>query len=346
MARQYNLKNLNGIHLKAPYDYASYTTGGVNALIEDYDFYPYKSNDLSDFEFINGSYNLVDKTSVYYNMPMGDGFIGNNSKASRTIDVGYTQFKKNNTLVKGEVYYTSFDMYFNFNGEGQNYEVNSTGYTINVNIYAIIGNNKKKLKLSNLKVYDYASATYSGSTANPVVAGYVNISTSFFNNWVTIIDSNTTLRASYLPHPHEYVINNNGASSIGMSWIEGTVGSPNYGTLMSQNINGYSSVTKISFSTPGIGEYLGPITHTIQDLGLAPEPNISPFNFMSGYMFKVTAELDVSTETLFNSNICTGNKDFKIMVDYNGRISQTTVAYVNETFDLPDSAPVGPPPSA
>ena len=71
---------------------------------------------------------------------------------------------------------------------------------------------------------------------------------------------------------------------------------------------------------------------------------------MSGYMFKVTAELDVSTETLFNSNICTGNKDFKIMVDYNGRVSQTTVAYVNEAFNLlnsaPVGAPVGPPPSA
>jgi hypothetical protein len=343
MARQYNLKNLNGIHLKAPYDYTSYTTGGVNALIEDYDFYPYKSNDLSDFEFINGSYNLVDKTSPYYNMPMGDGFIGNNSKASRIVNVDYAQFKKNKTLVKGGVYYTSFDMYFNFNGEGQNYAVNSTGYTINVNIYAIIGNNKKKLKLSNLKVYDYASATYSGSTSNPVVAGYVNISTSFFNNWVTIIDSNTTLNVSYLPHPHQYVINNNGATSIGYSWTEGTVGSPYYGNSLGANLAGHSSVTKISFSTPEVSG-VSP-NYTMQDQGLAPEPNISPFNIMSGYMFKVTAELDVSTETLFNSNICTGNKDFKIMVDYNGRISQTTVAYVNETFDLPDSAPVGPPPS-
>jgi hypothetical protein len=341
MARQYNLKNLNGIHLKAPYDYASYTTGGVNALIEDYDFYPYKSNDLSDFEFINGSYNLVDKTSAYYNMPMGDGFIGNNSKASRTINVGYTQFKKNNTLVKGEVYYTSFDMYFNFNGEGENYTVNSTGYTINVNIYAIIGNNKKQLKLSNLKVYDYAGA-YSGSTSNPYSNGYVDISTSFFSDYVSIVGGGTELFASYLPHPHQYVINNNGSSQIGYSWTEGTVGSPNYGNSLGANLAGHSSVTKISFSTPVVASG----SYTIQDLGLAPEPNISPFNFMSGYMFKVTAELDVSTETLFNSNICTGNKDFKIMVDYNGRISQTTVAYVNETFDLPDSAPVGPPPSA
>jgi hypothetical protein len=56
---------------------------------------------------------------------------------------------------------------------------------------------------------------------------------------------------------------------------------------------------------------------------------------MSGYMFKVTAELDASTEELFNSNICTGNKDFKIMVDYNGRVSQTTVAYLPETVDIP-----------
>jgi hypothetical protein len=31
MARQYNLKNLNGIHLKAPYDYTSYSTDDVRS---------------------------------------------------------------------------------------------------------------------------------------------------------------------------------------------------------------------------------------------------------------------------------------------------------------------------
>jgi hypothetical protein len=333
MARQYNLKNLNGIHLKAPYDYTSYSTNGVvNALIEDYDLHPYRSNDLSDFEFINGVYNLVDKTSDYYDMPMGNGFIGNNSKASRNIAVDYTQFKKNNTLVKGEVYYTSFDMYFNFNGDGQNYNVNSTGYTINVDIYAIFGNNKKKLKLSNLKVYDYGSATYSGSTSNPVIGGYVDISTSFFDDWVNI--NGDTINVSYLPHPHQYLIENTSGSSLTFEWIEGAVAYPGYGTTQSQTVSSGGNLYITSFSTPiivgfGFGSY------TMQDQGLAPEPNISPFNFMSGYMFKVTAELDASTEELFNSNICTGNKDFKIMVDYNGRVSQTTVAYLPETVDIP-----------
>jgi hypothetical protein len=51
-------------------------------------------------------------------------------------------------------------------------------------------------------------------------------------------------------------------------------------------------------------------------------------------MFKVTAELDTSTEELFNSNMCTGNKEFKIIVDYNGTISQTTVEYVYEEENI------------
>jgi hypothetical protein len=343
MARQYNLKNLNGIHLKAPYDYTSYSTNGVvNALIEDYDFHPYKSNDLSDFEFINGSYNLVDKTSIYNDMPMGNGFIGNNSKALRNIAVGYTQFKKNNTLVKGEVYYTSFDMYFNFNGDGESYTVNSTGYTINVDIYAIFGNNKKKLKLSDLKVYDYASATYSGSTSNPVVAGYVDISTSFFDDWVNIIGD--TINVSYLPRPHQYLIENTGGSSIDFIWIQGAVGYPGYGTTQYQTVSSGGNLYITSFSTPTTAGF-GVPSYTMKDQGLAPAPNISPFNFMSGYMFKVTAELDASTEELFNSNTCTGNKDFKIMVDYNGRISQTTVSYVQESISIPNNPGGGPLPA-
>ena len=334
MARQYNLKNLNGIHLKAPYDYTSYSTNGVvNALIEDYDLHPYRSNDLSDFEFINGVYNLVDKTSDYYDMPMGNGFIGNNSKASRNIAVDYTQFKKNNTLVKGEVYYTSFDMYFNFNGDGQNYNVNSTGYTINVDIYAIFGNNKKKLKLSDLKVYDYASATYSGSTSNPVVAGYVDISTSFFNNWVNI--TGDTINASYLPIPHRYDVQK--TSGLGsyttITYIEGNINDPFYGMYVNLNVYNNSVYNITSFNNPVIP------TITVTDNGVAEAPsNISPFNIMSGYMFKVTAELDASTEELFNSNTCTGNKDFKIMVDYNGTISQTTVSYVQESISIPNNS--------
>ena len=345
MARQYNLKNLNGVHLKAPYDYTSYSTDDVSALIQDYDFHPYRSNDLSNFEFINGSYNLVDTTSPFYGKPMGDGFIGDNSKATRIIAVDYTQFKKNNTLVKGEVYYTKFDMYFNFNGDGQNYEVDTTGYTINVDIYAIFGNNKKKLRLSDLKVYDYASATYSGSTSNPVVAGYVDISTSFFNNWINI--TGDTINVSYLPIPHRYDINKIGGGDMAVSWIEGTVSDPDYTTTKIQTFSGSTGINIISFSEPVVtdSDPFTPATYTVQDQGIAEAPsNFSPFNLMSGYMFKVTAELDVSTEELFNSNICTGNKDFKIMVDYNGRISQTTVGYVNDEIAVEDDGS-GPPPS-
>jgi hypothetical protein len=330
MARQYNLKNLNGIHLKAPYDYTSYSANGVNALIEDYDFHPYKSNDLSDFESINGSYKLVDKNSIYNNMPMGNGFIGNNSRASRTIPVNYTQFKKLNTLVKGEVYYTSFDMYFNFNGDGQNYTVGSNGYTIAVDVYAVFGNNKKKLKLSDLKVYDYG-VFYTGSTSNPYSYGYIDISTSFFNNWVNI--SGDSINVSYLPHPHRYELINTGGSSMTVSWIEGSVGFPGYATTQTQSVSTGGNLNVVSFTTPVVSGFASP-TYTIQDQGLAEGANISPFNFMSGYMFKVTAELDTSTEELFNSNMCTGNKEFKIIVDYNGTISQTTVEYVYEEENI------------
>jgi hypothetical protein len=332
MARQYNLNNLNGIHLKAHYDYDSYVANGVqHALIENYDLHPYRSNDLSDFEFINGSYRLFTSDSPYYGMPMGNGFIGENSNSTRNLNVEYTQFKKLNTLVKGEIYYTSFDMYFNFNGEAQNYEVNSTGYTINVNIYAIFGNNKKKLKLSNLRVYDYD--VYSGSTDNPYSYGYHDVSTTFFNQWVKIT-GDTTLHVSYLPHPHQYLIENSGGSNITVSYIEGAIGYSGYATAKSETVSGGGGNLYItSFSTPSISSF-GIPNYTMQDQGLAPEPNISPFNIMNGYMFRVTAELDASTKELFESNICTGNKDFKIIVDYNGTISQTTVNYVYDNFDI------------
>jgi hypothetical protein len=236
-------------------------------------------------------------------------------------------------------------MYFNFNGDGQNYEVSTTGYTINVDIYAIFGNNKKKLRLSDLKVYDYASATYSGSTSNPVVAGYVDISASFFNNWINISGTGTTtgdtINVSYLPHPHVYVIENTSASNITFQWIEGDVGQPFYGTSVFSTVSPTGNLYITSFTLPVVTPFdVGPEPeYDIQDRGLAEEPNISPFNVMSGYMFKVTAELDTSTEELFNSNICTGNKDFKIMVDYNGRISQTTVGYLYDDIEVDNNPP-------
>jgi hypothetical protein len=96
-------------------------------------------------------------------------------------------------------------------------------------------------------------------------------------------------------------------------------------------------VTGLDFGSPPV--------YTIKDQGIAEAPsNVTPFNIMSGYMFKVTAELDTSTEELFNSNTCTGNKDFKIMVDYNGRISQTTVGYVTDEVPVEEDGS-GPPPS-
>lgn len=94
MSRQYNLKNFNGVHLKAPYDYDSYNTNGISALIENFDFYPLKSTDVTDFEFINSSSRLVESTSTYYNKIMGDGFIGDNSYTTRTHDLDYSQIKK------------------------------------------------------------------------------------------------------------------------------------------------------------------------------------------------------------------------------------------------------------
>ena len=56
MARQFNLNGFNGLHLKAPYDYTTYSTNGLSALIENFDFYPLKSTDLNYFKFIKTSF--------------------------------------------------------------------------------------------------------------------------------------------------------------------------------------------------------------------------------------------------------------------------------------------------
>ena len=110
MARQYNLKNFNGIHLKSPYDYDSYNTNGVSALIENFDLYPLKSTDVTDFHFINSSVRLVDQTSIYYGKILGDGFIGDNLYVTRTHDLTYSQIRKDNELVKGEKYFNDFNL--------------------------------------------------------------------------------------------------------------------------------------------------------------------------------------------------------------------------------------------
>ena len=44
---------------------------------------------------------------------------------------------------------TCFNFYFNFNGtDASGFDIGSTGYTINVSLYVILGNTKRKLKSS------------------------------------------------------------------------------------------------------------------------------------------------------------------------------------------------------
>lgn len=334
MSRQYNLKNFNGVHLKSPYDYDSYSVDGINALIENFDFYPLKSTDVTDFEFINSSSRLVEPTSIYYGKIMGDGFIGDNSYAARTHDLDYSQVKKINELVKGEKYYTKFNFYFNFGGEdAEGFAIGSTGYTINVSLYAILGNTKRKLKLSDLRVYDFANPTYSGTKANPVDAGYITpVVNSIYDDNVNIVSDNIAM--SFLPRPKTYdIINNMGlltGSTINYSYTQGDSSQSNYGEGVGTYIGPSMAVRIISFDEPQLllsPGLLTPRDYEVVDNGYT-STEVSPFNVMTGGpLFRVTAQLDATSQAEFDANICKGNKDMKIMVDYNGTIAKTIITY-------------------
>ena len=346
MARQYNLKDLNGLHLKAQYDYDSYNTDGISALIENFDFYPLKSTDVTDFEFINSSVRLVTTDSIYYNKILVDGFIGDNLYSTRTHDLDYSKIKKANELVKGEKYYTKFNFYFNFGGDdAEGFNIGSTGYTINVSLYAILGTTKRKLKLTDLRVYNYTGATYSGTTSNPVDAGYVTPTASYYKIYYNYLDINSDdIEASFLPRPKVYDIYNNtgslspgGAVNISYSFIQGDSSHPQYGSYIGGTANAGTVTRLIAFAQPNLNIYPGmsqPKDYQLVDLGYAPD-EVSPFNVMDGGpLFRVTAELDASSLAEFDANICKGNKDFKIMVDYNGTVSKTIITYVPVEYEV------------
>lgn len=355
MSRQYNLKNFNGVHLKAPYDYDSYNTSGINALIENFDFYPLKTTDFSDFEFINSSPKLVESDSIYYGKVMGDGFIGNNSYAARTHDLDYSQIKKPNELVKGEKYYTNFNFHFNFTGEdAKGFAIGSTGYTISVSLYAILGNTKRKLKLSDLRIYNYQSLTYANTTNNPVNAGYVPITSSgsydFYYGKVNINSDN--IGVSYYPRPKTYdIINNTNmvtGDPISYSYIQGDSDAVTYGTGIGALVGPSQAVRIISFDEPQL--YLSPGLVSPRDYQVIDNgyttTEIGPFDVMDGGpLFRVTAQLDATSQAEFDANICKGNKDMKIMVDYNGTISKTIITYEEVIYETDFSVLLPPFPS-
>lgn len=334
MAKQYNLKDINGLHLKSPYDYNSYNSNGVNALIENFDFYPLKTSDISGFIFINGSYRNVSETSEYHNKIMGNAFIGDNSYTNRTHDLTYTQIKKTKELVKGEKYYIKFDFYFNFDGDAYGFDLGSTGYTINTELYAVLGNTKRKLKLSNPLMYDFDNPTYSNTTDNPLDEGYTTISADIYSDNISINGDNISM--SYMPRPKEYDITG-GVSSSSLSFTQGDSNNSYYGSQITIPLTSLQSYRVISFDVPQLGP--SPNTWVITDQGYSPTEQ-SPFNVMNGgYLFKVTAELDTTSMAEFDANICKGNKDFKIIVDYNGTFSQTIITYEDILYEVVGSLP-------
>jgi hypothetical protein len=332
------------LHLKAPYDYDSYNASGVSALIENFDFYPLKTTDITTFNFINSTVRLVATDSVYYNRILGDGFTGDNLFTNRTHDLPYSEIKKTNELVKGEKYYTNFNFYFNFGGEdADGFDIGSTGYTITVSLYAILGNTKRKLKLSNLRVYNYKSPTYSGTKANPDDDGYVPLSTtgySLYDDNVSLSSDNINM--SFYPRPKTYDIINNTSDVLSYNFIQGDSDLGDYGQLVTNSSTGPASARRISFQKPVISSpgYTENVDYEIVDNGFE-STEVAPFDVMTGPLFRVTAQLDATSEAEFNANICTGNKDFKIMVDYNGKVSKTIITYIpfSVAFDSNTLAP-------
>jgi hypothetical protein len=339
MARQYNLKDFNGVYLKTSYNFQSFHDYGTSALIKNSDFFPLRDADITDFEFLSASYKSVLDTSIYYGQIVGNGFRGDNSYSTKTSEFNYSQIKKNNELVKGEIYYTNFNLYFNFNGDAYGYNYNEANFKIAVSVYALLGSNKIKLKLSNLQVYDYT--TY-GATDNPDSANYVNISTSFFSNHMDLTNDNINIK--YLPQPKDYSVENTGGTTTTLTYIEGATGYSNYGASKTITVSAGYSYLVTSFSIPTETGF-GLNQLKIVDSGYNINEK-SPFSTMTGPMFRVTAELDASTKELFESNICKNNKEFKIIVDYNDTISQT-VSFLDPTnFDTisgGSGGTIGPP---
>ncbi len=333
MARQFNLNGINGLHLKSPYDYDSYSVGGLSALIENHDFYPIKKTDLNYFKFINSSNVFVDETSVFNNKIMGNAFTGSNSYNDRTHDFTYSQIEKISELVKGEVYKSKFNFYFNFDGDVYGYDIGSTGYTINVSLYMVFGTNKRKLKLSNLEIYQYKNSTYSGSTNNPVDAGYIDfesLPSGYFpyENYLSL--NNGDINVSFVPEPRTYDIVNNTTNSIGYSYTEANPSSPNYGYGIGGLLSGQQALRVESFSRPTVNATTG--YEIIETKNLTAE---SPFNVMDGGpLFRVTVETDESTQQEFEANVCKGNKDIKIIVDYNGKLARKTIEYIEEAVSI------------
>ena len=176
-------------------------------------------------------------------------------------------------------------------------------------------------------MYDFDNPTYSNTTDNPLDEGYTTISADIYSDNISINGGGISM--SYMPRPKEYDITG-GVSSSSLSFTQGDSINPSYGSQISIPLTSLQSYRVISFDVPQLGP--SPNTWVIIDQGYSPTEQ-SPFNVMDGgYLFKVTAELDTTSMAEFDANICKGNKDFKIMVDYNGRISQTTVGYVNDDF--------------
>jgi hypothetical protein len=200
-----------------------------------------------------------------------------------------------------------------------------------------LGNTKRKLKLTDLRVYDVANNAT--TLSNPVDSGYIAIPAgSIYDDNVNLVSNDIVM--SFFPRPKAYDIYNN--SSIGTlfyTYVEGDSGSINYGDGVSASIGPLSAMRRISFSKPTS------LSNDIQIVDVGFEPTeVSPFNVMTGPLFRVTAELDTSSESEFDSNICTGNKEYKIMVDYNGTFSKTIITYEMESYQ--DYTPsVGPLPA-
>ena len=347
MYKQYNLKDINGLHLKSPYDYNSYSAKGLDSLIENFDFYPLKSSDLNRFIFINGSYRSVPETSKYHNKIMGNAFIGDNSYTNRTHNLSHTQIRKTNELVKGEKYYTKFDFYFNFDGDAYGFEVGDSGYNIVTSLYAVLGNNKRKLKLSNLCVYDFNNPLYQNTTENPLEEGYVPIGLgNIYSNNVSI--SGDDIDVSYIPESKEYQIGYKGIGfpsppvTSSVTYIEANEYSVNFGSSISITLSSDQFYAIKSFNTPTFNT---PSNGFVIDL-FENQLGGSPFSVMrGGYLFRVTAELDTSSLSEFDANICKGGKDMKIIVDYNGTFSQTIITYEQSAYQASSSvslAQVGP----
>lgn len=158
MGKQFKLMGSDGLYLTYRPSVAVTSSNYMTQMLQDNDFFPKTANDAALYSFKNSKY--VDPGTI----------IGSNALSSANSSLTHTEIKNPNQLILNEVYYNTFNFYFNFTGS------QLFGYTpgggisgadfsaylnrLRIKIYAQLGNNLVSLNFSNLQFWHYGISAW------------------------------------------------------------------------------------------------------------------------------------------------------------------------------------------